>query len=229
MKKLSLYAVLLFVLAFCVTGCSDDDTYADQKERERDAISAFINRDVYIRMDGRDPIHIGRINPISEGTFADQGNTTDVEKNEYVLFAGTGIYMQIVRRGVGKPLAVDSSKQVACRFLEYSIMGDSLQLSNMNNYWEPNPDIMDVTNSGGTLLATFNTKAFRTGAMAMSYGTTVPSGWLIPLKYVGLGWQQGNQEIAQVRMIVPHSQGHNLATTMVVPYFYEITYQEVSN
>ena len=43
--------------------CDDGETYAEQREKERDAISAFLNRDVVIRLsDGEELIHVGKIN-----------------------------------------------------------------------------------------------------------------------------------------------------------------------
>lgn len=87
MKKLIFMALAVMGLAMMVS-CDDDETYADQKERERDAINAYIVKE--------------GINVISEAQFANQGNTTDLEKNEYVLFETTGVYMQIVREGCGE-------------------------------------------------------------------------------------------------------------------------------
>lgn len=50
--------------------CDNGETYAEQREKERDAISAFLNRDVVIRLsDGEELIHVGKINTISEGNF----------------------------------------------------------------------------------------------------------------------------------------------------------------
>ncbi|MBO7046401.1 MAG: DUF4827 family protein, partial [Prevotella sp.] len=34
-----------------------------------------------------------------------------------------------------------------------------------------------------------------------------------------------DDEIAKVRLIVPHSQGHTIATKKVAPYYYELTFQ----
>ena len=219
---------LLAAVSFAIVSCNNEDNYADQKNRERDAIDNFIGRDVTIVFDGDTLCRVGRINVITEQTFEAQGNVTNVDKNEYVLFGGTGVYMQIVRRGIGSPLATDSSKQVICQFLEYNIMGDSLQLTSESYYWGTNPDVMDVTNSSGTLLGTFNTATYRPGAMSSVYGTTVPNGWLVPLRYVGLGRKtKEDQDIAKVRMIIPHSQGHQTATNAVCPFFYEIKMQEV--
>ena len=88
-RNITLLAVLLCCIA-TLFSCKDSDTYADQKERERSAISKYI-RDNNIKV-------------ISEEEFLAKDTVTDVSKNEYVLFTNTGVYMQIVNRGVGEIL-----------------------------------------------------------------------------------------------------------------------------
>ncbi len=64
MKKINfLLVVLATVLAF--SSCNKTETYADQLERETEAINSFIVKK--------------RINVISEEQFAKQGNTTDTK------------------------------------------------------------------------------------------------------------------------------------------------------
>ena len=105
MKKVFYLLLLLAGAGWGLQGCDDGETYAEQREKERDAISAFLNRDVVIRTsDGEELIHVGKINTISEGTFYAQDSTTNLERNEYVVFENTGVYMQIVRKGVGEKL-----------------------------------------------------------------------------------------------------------------------------
>lgn len=229
MKKNTLVLLFLAMLGSLLTSCNNETTYADQKERERKVVDNFVKRDTYIRMGENDTLcHVGVINAISEKQFEQQGCTTDTELNQYVLFTGTGVYMQIVRKGNGEPLKSDSTVQVICQFLEYNILGDSLQINSESYYWSPSPDVMDVTNTSGSLTATFNVTEFRPGAMATNYGTTVPSGWLVPLRYIGLGRQLSSEgEIAKVRLIVPHSMGHTSAMQGVYPCFYEIKFQQV--
>ena len=233
MKKTYLYVIFALACAVLTSACSDDETYAEQKEKERKAINAFIHRDVAILDTEGDTIcHVGRINPISEAQFAAQDSTTDLEKNEYVLFKGSGIYMQIVRKGPGERLRSGESKRIICQYIEYNILGDSLQTRSDVHYWATNPDIIDVTNTSGTISGTFNTSINEGGAMAQTYfrsGTkTVFNGWLIPLGYVNVGRQMSADEgIAKVRVIVPHSEGQSNALTGVYPCFYEITYQEM--
>ena len=57
------------------------------------------------------------------------------------------------------------------------------------------------------------------------YGTqSVPSGWLIPFRYLTPGRTTDSEKIARVKLIVPHSQGTSSATQSVYPCFYELTY-----
>lgn len=230
-NKSILYVVCCLLQTFMLYSCSDGDTYADQKERERQAVLAFVERtNVIVDGEGDTLCNVGKINPISEVLFAQQGDSTSVEKNEYVLFKNSGIYLQIVRKGNGKPIADGESKSVVCQYFEYNIMGDSLQSRSETNYWAPAPDVMSVTNNSGSIIGTFDDKNFPAGPMRTYYGESVPSGWLVPLKYVGLGRQmRPDQGIAKVRIVVPHSQGHSTAMGQVYACFYEIKFQEVAN
>ena len=146
MKKLIFMALAVMGLAMMVS-CDDDETYADQKERERDAINAYIVKE--------------GINVISEAQFANQGNTTDLEKNEYVLFETTGVYMQIVREGCGEKLKNGETATVLCRFDERNLLTDTLQLSNNNLYWSAIVDKMTVNNTSGTFTAWYDSSSSR--------------------------------------------------------------------
>ena len=222
---------VLSACATCMTSCKEDETYAEQKEEERKTIQSFLHRDVSVLDRQGDTLcKIGNIHVISEQQFLDQDTMTNLEKNEYVLFANTGVYMQIVRRGVGERFERDTRKQILCRFMEYNILADSLQLRNDVDFWATNPDIMNVTNSSGTYTASFDTDLNGGGAMYMTYrSAAVPSGWLVPLDYIRLGRQVSEEGIAKVRLIVPHAQGQTSATSNVYPCFYEITYQKMPN
>ena len=211
MKKLIFMALAVMGLAMMVS-CDDDETYADQKERERDAINAYIVKE--------------GINVISEAQFANQGNTTDLEKNEYVLFETTGVYMQIVREGCGKKLESGKTEKILCRFNEYNILesDSTLQCSNIYSYlWEV--EKMTVKNTSGTFSGTFDKES---SLMYSTYSSTaVPSGWLVPLTYIKLGRPASEtDEIAKVKLIVPHSMGQSNASQNVYPCMYEITYQQ---
>lgn len=212
--------------ALFASSCKKDLTYAELKEKERDAINKFISRDVTIRdHDGNDLIYVGRINTISDDQFMEQGCTTNVEKNEYVLFSN-GVYMQIRREGVGNRLESGESKQVIARYTEFNIMADTVQTSNETLYYSTTPDIIDISNSYGTFTASFNTDNGG-GAMYRRYGSTsVPGGWLMPFSYIRIGRQTSEEQISQVRLIVPHAQGQSDASSNVYPCFYQITFQE---
>jgi hypothetical protein len=212
--------------ALLATSCKKDLTYAELKEKERDAINNFISRDVTIRdHDGNDLIYVGRVNTISDDQFVEQGCTTNVEKNEYVLFSN-GVYMQIRREGVGNRLESGESKQVIARYTEFNIMADTVQTSNETLYYSTTPDIIDISNSYGTFTASFNTENGG-GAMYRRYGSTsVPAGWLMPFSYIRIGRQTSEEQISQVRLIVPHAQGQSDASSNVYPCFYQITFQQ---
>ncbi|MBP5360384.1 MAG: DUF4827 domain-containing protein [Bacteroidaceae bacterium] len=204
--------------------CKEEQTYAEQKKAERRAITSFLsNGTVVLDRDlGDTVLYVKPINPISETKFYEQDSTTDVSRNEYVLFTSTGIYMQIVRKGVGNKLQHGETARLLCRYKEYNIIGDSLQTRNDNAYYIGMLDEMNVSNSYGTLTGTFIQ-----GMMKLNYkSVNVPEGWLMPLRYVNIGRQlAADEEIAKVRLIVPHSTGQSDAVNKVYPCFYEITYQ----
>lgn len=220
-------ATALFVTTTALTACDDGETYAEQKEKERKAIKSFIGRDVVIcNSDGDTLVNVGKINVISEDQFLAQDSTTDLSRNEYVLFNGSGVYMQIVRKGVGPKLESGQSKRIIARYLEFNILTDSVLTTNDVLYYSTTPDILDVTNSYGTFTASFNIENGG-GAMYHAYlSTEVPSGWLVPFTYIRVGRQTSAEGISKVRLIVPHSQGQSTARSSVYPCFYEITYQE---
>ena len=196
-------AALLMLVA-----CNDSETYADQKDKERDAINKFIKAQ--------------GINVISESEF-NRDTITDVSKKEFVLFENTGIYMQIVRRGCGEKIKNGQTVNVLCRFNEYNLLKDSLKLSNNVIANSSLPDKMSVTNTLGTFNATFVS-----GLMLQTYGTSsVPAGWLTPLTYINIGrlLKEGDQ-FAKVNLIVPHSQGTQYALSNVYPCYYELTYEK---
>lgn len=226
----ALYHLLpILLLTTAIVSCSDGETYAEQKEKERNAITYFIKRDICIRQDGGDTLcYVGNITEISEEQFLLQDSTTDVSKNEYVRFDNSGVYMQIVRKGVGEKLESGQTARVICRFIEYNILGDSIQLRNDINRFSPSPDIIKISNFLGSFTANFDIESSLGGAMYQRYKTTiVPSGWLIPFSYIRIGRQDTEEgSIAKVRLIVPHSEGHSEASSNVYPCFYEITFQK---
>ena len=102
-----LILLCMVITAGCFCACDDDDTYADRVKRERRQIGAFLKKGVQIKSSDSDTYLLdipGDIKVISENEFYANDSTTDVEKNEYVLFKGSGVYMQILRKGSGKKI-----------------------------------------------------------------------------------------------------------------------------
>ena len=221
MKKINIRTAWLAMTLCCITcggltSCDNGETYADMKEKEKDAIDAFIN----------DNNLCGHINVISEETFIAHGYTTDLDRNEFVVFDSDGIYMQIVRQGQGKSMVEmaeedskgEVTKPIVCKFFEYDIRNAST--TNSNIYTNSVPDEMLCTYN---LRARSYTASFTSGYMASKYGSVVPKGWLKPLDYVKLTKVDGIE--AKVRIIVPHTSGTANASSYVLPFYYEITYQ----
>lgn len=208
-RNITLLAVLLCSIA-TLFSCKDSDTYADQKERERSAISKYI-RDNNIKV-------------ISEEEFLAKDTVTDVSKNEYVLFTNTGVYMQIVNRGVGEILKHNENTNVLCRYKEINLLTDSLQSSNIDMAFSSLVDKMTVRRYYSTYTASFDHSS---SLMARIYNSTsVPNGWLVPLAYIKLGRLVNDTDnLAKVNLIVPHSEGQANASQRVYPCFYTITYQ----
>ena len=219
----SLFLLFLFAVGlFC--SCDDEETYADRREKENQQIQNFLNTGVSLTDTNSDTYSInvpGGINVISESDFAAKGYTTDASRNEYVLFNSSGVYMQIMRKGPGKPLAEGETATVLVRYTEYDIASAYIRSTNVLNAYAVMPDVMTCSNSYGTIQA-----SFLSGVMKNTYDTsTVPAGWLIPLKYINLGRQESeDEEVARVRVIVPSTQGQINASANVYACFYDISY-----
>lgn len=229
-KPLFITIITAVMAGFVLSSCEDDDTYGQRKKKERKIISSFIrNGTLQMAEDANDTLlYVAPIKVISESQFEKQDSTTDVSKNEYVLFSNTGIYMQIVRKGAGEKLKSGETATILCRYTELNMRGDSIQTSNITNSTTSSPDVMTVTNTLGTFTA-----SFVSGVMYNSYrssyssSASVPSGWLVPLSYINIGRQTTEDErIAKVRLIVPDDQGQSDASSNVYACFYEITYQK---
>lgn len=219
-KTLSIFCFLV-ALASLISSCSDYETYADKRKKENAAISQFISRDLETAKE----LMSQPINVISETDFENAGCVTDTTKNQYVLFETSGVYMQILRQGCGKKIESGDQANVLVRFDEYNLLGDSLQLSNVNprSTYTFNPDKMMVINSYGTFTGIFTSSSYMTSVYS---STSVPSGWLIPLRYVNVGRPANEKEtIAKVRIIVPSSEGQSAASSYTYPCFYELTYE----
>ncbi len=208
-KLLSLFTAGVTALIL-LASCNDYETYADQKKKENSAINAYIAKN--------------NLKVISEETFAAQNYTTDVSKNEFVLFESNGVYLQIIRQGCGDKLKDGETSDILCRFTEYNLLGDSVQLSNDILYYSSIPEKMSVSNNSGTFTGSFDTSR---SLMYTAYtSASVPSGWLYPLTYVNIGRPVNkDDEIAKVKVIVPSAQGHYYASMNVYPCLYTLTYQ----
>lgn len=209
MRKIQL-AIMALLSLLVYASCSDSETYADQKKKERSAIAQYIAEN--------------KINPISETVFAQQGYTTDVSKNQYVELEQSGVYMQICDEGCGEKIKNGQSLTVACRYTEVNIMeGDTIS-TNLIPYYSSMPDLMNVTNTSGSFTASFDSQS---SVMYRTYSSSsVPTGWLVPLSYIKIGVPKADGEkIAHVKLIVPHSAGQSYAVQNVYPCFYDITYQ----
>ena len=212
MRKLA-YAIVAIIAVFMFDSCRHTETYAEKKSKERSAINRYIADSL--------------VNVISEDQFLAQDFTTNLARNEFVLFESTGVYMQIVRSGCGEKLKDGETATVLCRFTERNLSTDSIQLTNQMLTWSSIVDKMTVKNKSGSFTGSF---IYGSSLMCSAYGniqnTAVQSGWLVPLTYIKLGRpSQEGDEIAKVRLIVPHSQGHSTATQYVYPCLYDITYE----
>lgn len=222
-KLFILAAISLITAGFVFQSCEDDDSYGERKARERKVIRSFVKNGTLIKaIDSNDTLlYVAPITTISEAQFYAQDSTTDVSKNEYVLFKSSGVYMQIMRKGAGKKIENGETATVLARYTEVNLRGDSIQTSNDNLYSVAIPDIMTVSNTLGSFTA-----SFVSGSMYTYYGGSVPSGWLIPFTYVNIGRQSSpDEEIAKVRLIVPSTEGQKDASGNVYACFYEITFQ----
>ncbi|MBR5576074.1 MAG: DUF4827 domain-containing protein [Bacteroidaceae bacterium] len=221
----------LFIIAvFAIVSCSSEEkTYGEQKKQEREVVSRFINRNVVMMIGNDTLLNLGKIKVITEEEFDLQDSTTNVENNEFVLFTQSGVYMQIVREGNGKRIEPGESRRLACRFWEYNMMGDSLQLTNRVMKFAVNPEIINVSNNSGYISGSFDLTVPTGSLIYKAYGDTqVPDGWLKALEFLRVGPQTTDENrIAKVRLIVPHSSGHSHATASVYPCFYELTFQEL--
>lgn len=225
MKKIKFLVAVIGVLSCVLQSCNNGKTYAEMKEEEADAINAWILSHDY--------------QVISEKDFYAQDTIT--HENEYVLFEESGVYMNIMCKGPegeagedGKILR-DGSYEVLSRFVEVAVQsrddlgflaGDTLLLNMKltgSSTIELFPEEYKLTINGTSYSASF-TKA-HSNSMSRTYGTTsVPSGWLVPFKYIKPGRTQSSDKVARVRLIVPHGQGTSTASQRVYPCFYEITY-----
>lgn len=212
MKKI-IYAVLgLVAVSSLFISCRDkEETYAEQKEREAKQVRTWL--------DNHD-IDVISVSDFLKDTITDNPETgPDSTRNEYVLFEDVGVYMQIVRRGEGRLIESGETWYLNARYVEvYMGTGDTLTM----NKFQQDPDVLYVKRTGGNYTATF-----KNGIMASTYGTTVPSSWIMTMPYIKPVLYNGNS--AKVRIIAPHNQGTQSAANSVYPAFYEITITKQQN
>ena len=146
-----------------------------------------------------------------------KGCTTDTAKHEYVYLSKSGVWMQIIRKGEGEKIKNQKRVNVLVRFEEYDFLNGN-SLSNMASSYIF--DKMTVYRDGSTYTA-----SFVSGVMASTYSASVPTGWLVPLDYVTLARPTSDQALAEVKLIVPHSQGTSQAQSYVYPCYYHIIYE----
>lgn len=203
MKKLTLFFLALFAVGFAFQACDNTKTYAEMLDDEKDAIKAFIKD--------------SNIVVISQSEFYARDSTTDVSKNEYVQLA-SGVYMQIVDKGSSNPAdTIKPNDVILVRFEERGLMavdGVKSYLSNLND-----PTLIDEFKY--TVTSSSIAGIFTKGYMYLSYGTSVPAGWLVALSYVRDG--------AHVKLIVPSKMGQKKAMQQVYPYYYDIHKIQVWN
>ena len=119
----------VMVVGLCLQACHNGKTYAEQKEEERKAIERFID--------------LQGIKVITESEFLAKDTTTDVSKNEYVLFSESGIYMQIIERGGGE-IMPNGRHEVLVRYDESRIYINGTDSLTSYNSVRPTPDEMTV-------------------------------------------------------------------------------------
>ncbi|MBR1593166.1 MAG: DUF4827 domain-containing protein [Alloprevotella sp.] len=217
--------LLCLALGACLQSCEEEDSYAKSREREKKQIMSFLKTGVQEK-DAEGEEYLlnvpGPYKVISEKEFYANDSTTDVTKNEFVLFAGSGVYMQIVDKGTGEKLHSGETASVICRYTCFNIATDSIEVTNAIPLYVTTPDVMTVTN----YLGTFNASFLSGTMMAWARSQSVPNAWTMPLTFIRLGrWDSPTEDIAKVRLIVPSTEGHTYALNGIYPCFYEITYQ----
>ena len=165
-------------------------------EEEKDAIKAFIKDSSIV--------------VISQSEFYAQDSTTDVSRNEYVQLA-SGVYMQIVDKGSTNPAdTVKPNDLILVRFEEQGLIAVGGVKSYITDI--PIPDYLDEFKY--TVTSSSIAGIFIKGSMRLAYGTSVPAGWLVALKYV--------RDRAHVKLIVPSKMGQQQAMERVYPCYYDI-------
>ena len=196
--------LILSLFASLFVSCEKTVTYSEMKEKEREAVSEYIKRE--------------NIRIISFSEFIANDSTTDVSRNEYVEI--DDVYMQIVNNPIktdqrSRPIHDGENVDMLAKYDEYNIQSGTTVTSNL---YATDPEEMRISNNSGSYTATFTS-----GVMYNVYGSSVPTGWLVPLRFLTFNRRTSN--LAKVKLIVPHTKGTSTAATYVYPCLYEITFQ----
>lgn len=215
MKKILYIAVAILASSVAFISCDDEETYADQKEREARQIRKWISDN---------DIDVISLSDFLKDTVTNNPETgPDFTRNEYVLFEDNGVYMQIVRRGTGKIMQSGDRWKMNARYVErYVSNGDTLSMNHYSS--DSEPDVMFVERTGDNYTA-----RFLSGVMYKMYSSpAVPSAWIMVMPYIKPKLLNGESS-ALVRLIVPHNQGTQTASANVYPTFYEIIISKQQN
>ena len=235
MKKLLLSIIAIAALV-TFAACDHNETYADQRNRELDSINAFLrNENVKVIKESE---FEQRFEARKAGDKAIKLTDTDPNNNEYVLFESNGIYMQVIHDGCGNYIAKGKTQNVLCRYTEYclanraKICDDAITLTNDVPRFAIYTDEMSVKNTSGTFEGSFvdtNHSLLAQTYNSSYYGSvsaTVPSGWLIPFSWIKIGRLiTADDELAHVRLLVPHTYGTTSASASVYACLYDIRFQ----
>lgn len=235
MKKLLLSIIAIAALV-TFAACDHNETYADLRNRELDSINAFLrNENVKVIKESE---FEQRFEARKAGDKTIKLTDTDPNNNEYVLFESNGIYMQVIHDGCGNYIAKGKTQNVLCRYTEYclanraKICDDAITLTNDVPRFAIYTDEMSVKNTSGTFEGSFvdTSKSLLAQTYNSSYygsvSATVPSGWLIPFSWIKIGRLiTADDELAHVRLLVPHTYGTTSASASVYACLYDIRFQ----
>ncbi|MGL5937834.1 MAG: DUF4827 domain-containing protein [Phocaeicola sp.] len=207
MKNLRILLGITMALGFLFHSCNNGKTYAELKKDEKESIQRFIERQ--------------NIKVITLEQFLAQDSTTNVKENEFVLFSDNGVYMQVINRGSGELLG-DGRSVMLARYAEQRInlngTSDTITCNTMSGSSAQYPDEFSLTVEGKKYSGSFTPYSTMAG-----YSKAVPTGWLIPFKYIKAGLTASGR--ADIRLIVPHGVGQALAASSVYACYYDIKFK----
>ena len=214
MKKL-LLAMIAVAALISFAACDHNETYADQRDRELDSINAFLrNENIKVVKEAE---FEKRFEARKAGDKTVKLTDTDPNNNEYVLFESNGIYMQVINDGCGNRAKIcDDAITLTNDVPTYAAMTDEISVTNTSGTFEGS--FVDIKKS--LLANTYNSSYYGT------VSATVPSGWLIPFTWIKVGRLiTADDELAHVRLLVPHTYGTTSASASVYACLYDIRFQ----